>query len=713
MKEKKRGKYTHTSYQQYYNGIPVENAYINITYTQNDEIIYVQNDYIYDIDLITSPNISSDQAIQNAENDWMIDPVSISSNHSKLVIYFSENTRQNYLAYKVRLFSLQPLSSYIYYVNAANGEIIEKFNVLQDAAGIVRGYILPENGSNPIFSLEPLQNIYINVGGDQVVTTNDGTFTSVNSSGNVVSGFAGLNFNVRRDPNQIIDTNFMPSNYSSFTLEWNTGQSTNYANMDELNVYYHLEKFRDYFVQSLDDYPIAYNLRAYTHLDITNAYYDNNTGYLYFGRGSAPPTVGYFAHYAEIIYHEFVHGAISSIYARDVLNFDEMGAMSEAYADYFACSFLNDPVILDDDFNIFTERDLDESVYGHKSFPADFNFAPYEEHANSLIFSQVLWKLRVSLGQVLADQLIYDSLYFEPRTFILGFEAILIVDDDDGDLSNGTPNKGAIQAAFSAHNIPTSGETYMNDTYEVNNSISNAYQVNINEVYTSYISRKGDYDYYQFQLLHRDKADEVSIKLQLPNYNISDFYFSYDVIVFDENKQQVASNVTHSAYLHDFDSNNLTLREKERVATFLPGEGTTFYALIRGSAGFYGSPAEFYNTYYSFQSYEFEISTAQLDQERVKVFPNPYKPNSSDGSRGSSGVGYNSGIIFQGLPEEAKLEIFDLKGRKVFETSDIIGNWYQWDVKDHNEDDVPSGLYIFIITNPELKPKKGKFAIIR
>ncbi|MDD5066711.1 MAG: T9SS type A sorting domain-containing protein, partial [bacterium] len=74
---------------------------------------------------------------------------------------------------------------------------------------------------------------------------------------------------------------------------------------------------------------------------------------------------------------------------------------------------------------------------------------------------------------------------------------------------------------------------------------------------------------------------------------------------------------------------------------------------------------------------------------------------------------YNSVIIFYGLTEEAELEIFNINGALLFSKKLPEGNWYQWDVKDKNGKSIPSGVYIYQITDTKENKKRGKFSIIR
>ena len=107
---------------------------------------------------------------------------------------------------------------------------------------------------------------------------------------------------------------------------------------------------------------------------------------------------------------------------------------------------------------------------------------------------------------------------------------------------------------------------------------------------------------------------------------------------------------------------------------------------------------------------------AHADLSRIRVYPNPYKPNSgnfNDGASFSPGS-LNSGIIFDNLPDEATIKIYTVGAQLVREISfvDTSGR-IQWDTKNKEGQDVASGGYIAVITSPGQKNAVKTLAIIR
>ncbi|MEW6606223.1 MAG: lamin tail domain-containing protein [bacterium] len=85
----------------------------------------------------------------------------------------------------------------------------------------------------------------------------------------------------------------------------------------------------------------------------------------------------------------------------------------------------------------------------------------------------------------------------------------------------------------------------------------------------------------------------------------------------------------------------------------------------------------------------------------IVVYPNPFKPIRGDRE-----------IIFDGLPANTYIRIYDISGSLIKEIHDASTS-YPWDVKDGYGRDVPSGIYIYLITNDKGMKKTGKIAIIR
>jgi subtilisin family serine protease len=93
------------------------------------------------------------------------------------------------------------------------------------------------------------------------------------------------------------------------------------------------------------------------------------------------------------------------------------------------------------------------------------------------------------------------------------------------------------------------------------------------------------------------------------------------------------------------------------------------------------------------------------DLNEVRVYPNPYKPN--------SGLGHSK-ITFDNLTDSAKIKIFNIAGELVrsMEEEGSTGR-KEWDATNDNSERLASGVYIYLITADNGSKKIGKLAIIR
>jgi hypothetical protein len=71
-------------------------------------------------------------------------------------------------------------------------------------------------------------------------------------------------------------------------------------------------------------------------------------------------------------------------------------------------------------------------------------------------------------------------------------------------------------------------------------------------------------------------------------------------------------------------------------------------------------------------------------------------------------------MIFDGLTQRAKIEVFTLTGEKVCSIQETDGDgqvW--WDVTNSRGNKLASGVYIYRISNESGQEKISKFAVIR
>ncbi|MEZ4403079.1 MAG: DUF4215 domain-containing protein [Kofleriaceae bacterium] len=160
---------------------------------------------------------------------------------------------------------------------------------------------------------------------------------------------------------------------------------------------------------------------------------------------------------ADVVYHEYGHSLHNHAIIPGVGYFD--GAFSEGLSDYLAATITDDSGMGRGFFRSDSPlRELDPTDREHV-WPRDID----EIHYTGIIFGGAMWDLRKGLIAELGDHdaavQIADRLFYAavrrassiPATLI----EILAADDDDGDLTNGTPHECTIRAAFGRHGLRT------------------------------------------------------------------------------------------------------------------------------------------------------------------------------------------------------------------------------------------------------------------
>ncbi len=170
-----------------------------------------------------------------------------------------------------------------------------------------------------------------------------------------------------------------------------------------------------------------------------NAYYTSGTINFF---PAEPGSCNDLGRIADVVYHEVGHGIHEYILAAGTF----AGDVSEGSADYIAASILDDPTLAP---NAWADGSAIREIDTDKRYPDD---VVNEVHADGLIWASFLWNLRTDWGADAADALFLGALEQGP-TLTDAYEAVLVSDDDDGDLTNGTPNACELMERLAVHGL--------------------------------------------------------------------------------------------------------------------------------------------------------------------------------------------------------------------------------------------------------------------
>lgn len=306
-----------------------------------------------------------------------------------------------------------------------------------------------------------LPNINFTAGSGSYTTDGNGFVSSGEAAGaNLNIPLSGLYSTVYNNGSTTSPTVSTTLNSGTHTIDFNGD-----ANINELSAYYGVNIIHDYMKSVLPSFT-GMDFSLTTNIDVTpqecNAFYSGASGGSINFYLDAADCYSY-AKVSDVIYHEYGHGINDKFYQSQSVTFKNR-AMGEGYADVWAFAPNEDPILGDGSdpadlasyIRIYSE---DPKVY-----PEDIIG---EEHADGEIIAGAWWDLYVNLGsntiamdatmQLFADA--YPGLQAatangnEGTAFTKVLIDVLLADDNDGDISNGTPNSIAIIDAFDKHGI--------------------------------------------------------------------------------------------------------------------------------------------------------------------------------------------------------------------------------------------------------------------
>ena len=457
----KNDKYITKKFIQYHSNLEVIGSCLYAKLTNDNKIVAFGMDLFKDINIDINPTLDFNDAITNATNNItnsitdiivedelkilalpiyrdyayrLIYQVSFSTTiehgPAKYLCYVDANTgqllmRKNMVMYEAPPSGTATVSGEIYTSNPYNGSSIEKFKYLKAIDQNTNiNYFTDNNGE--VFLPAAL--------GTVIRYKLEGEYANVETNGTTADIFENLS-----------STNLINFDNSNSTIQ-------------ERTAYWAVNEIHDHMKFYFPTYTGLDNPMQ-TNIDVSgscNAYFDGSSINFYEQGGGCHAT----ANLPDVVYHEYGHAINSGRYNGSSWNGGmSNGGLNEGFADVWAISLTENPVLgygwdlLDP--SIYVRRyDQDRKIY-----PQDL---VGEVHADGEIIAGAFWDLYLNLGNM--NQMLdlfkytYDSGVDGPDgdegviyTDIL--LEVLYADDNDANLSNGTPNDVAIISAFDLHGI--------------------------------------------------------------------------------------------------------------------------------------------------------------------------------------------------------------------------------------------------------------------
>jgi hypothetical protein len=365
---------------------------------------------------------------------------------------------------------------YLTYIDAISGKILMRKNLVCHAEGgpkkpggqelvvdvQVNGDVYMTNPYGVVTN-EGLNNIYVTVGGTDYTS-------DINGSGTLPVN-AGTNAIVRLEgPWSTVNTNgTVPQKNVTLQAGLNTIDMNTAANVRELSAYKSVNRIHDHCKSWMPTFT-GMDFQLPTNIDLTsgdcNAFYDGSSINFYaIGNGCNATSL-----LSDVVFHEYGHG-INDNYYQSQSSFFFNGAVGEGYADYWGISLGNSPVV---GVGFYTDNEDGIRRYDteRKVYPQDL---VGEVHADGEIIMGAWYDTHLLMG---GDWNATMPLFVEAYAGLQAETAdgnegeaytdilldVLLADDNDGDITNGTPNGNAIVEGFYLHGITLISPAVLNHT---------------------------------------------------------------------------------------------------------------------------------------------------------------------------------------------------------------------------------------------------------
>ncbi|MCY3002702.1 MAG: hypothetical protein NTV21_12945 [Planctomycetota bacterium] len=453
-------------FQQAVGGVPVEGGFVNVLFSSRGELLSIQTRALPGIaGLDTTAHIVADEAALRGVAQFQMDQgvVGSVSEEPRLVIAQVESAeaRTGVLAWRVNVLylphGLEPLGT-TYFLDAKSGAVVAKEEAIHyfDVGGTV--YTMASPGTNPDVASNPETQQPMRYA--RVTSSAGTTFTNANGFFNYVGAASALNctFNYSGTYNQV---NNSPGGAYSLVQSVPVGTANNIVlnpgvgalETAQANVFQSVNVQRDW-VRSVNptDSKADFVHTANANIASTCNAFFNGSSINFYQAGGGCVNTGY----STVVAHEDGHW-LNVIYGTGNGN-DGMG---EGNADVWAMYIWDNPVVGAQFINGGAIRTgLNTNAFCGDSSPACYG----EVHADGEPWMGAAWKVRANLktalgtgpGGAVANAIFLGWMNSYNQTQIRSIIETqwLTLDDNDGNIANGTPHYTQIDAGFRAQGFP-------------------------------------------------------------------------------------------------------------------------------------------------------------------------------------------------------------------------------------------------------------------
>jgi hypothetical protein len=472
VKEKKIWKFQDKWYvilQTYYRDIPILNGKVGLTLDDQGRILTYSSDYNPQMEINVNPGISNDDAVKLAyEYHKPGQDLPVTTKDVYLMIY-QERNPEGLTAYKLAWYIYLGTESghedvdRVFFIDAQNGQLIKDFYPYpQSITGIIQGETYPEHSTDAVV-IVPFEHETVSVPGASTNTNATGNYSLNPGSGNytLTTRLEGpfvrvQSYNALSATDQDIIHTVNVNDPGTHNFTWTSANSAP-DDGDGVNIFWHANRLHDDYYQAVLGINWNNNWTGTSQMN-----YSVNRGIINNAFAGNPITIysDASARNCDIVYHETTHNILYDIFGGSWIGWpndhSEGYAFDEGFADYVACSFNNDPLFAE---NVFAPRNCDNTM----QYPGTtYNI---EGHTGGQLISGVGWDLwdKEGLNHNATDVLLFAGLgqmstlaspyYFSNPNQSNYLTSLLIADDNNNNVSDGTPNDRQIFQAFRYHDL--------------------------------------------------------------------------------------------------------------------------------------------------------------------------------------------------------------------------------------------------------------------
>ena len=451
-RDSRSGEVRYLVFGQEHGGLEVDGAGVELRLRRvagTERLFLVRNRSVSVGNLDTTPTVSREQALYATLAEVAPEPAEV-VDPGRLVVFADPAgpIPRPRLAWRSRVLVPGAHRDLVTWIDAHTGELLHRYDdVRADVGGTLQVEYEERTVDDPIL-VGPAPWMEV-TGPASTVTTDDlGAWTMAGDPTDVTAVMQGPTILLLDD--QPVASSPAEATFTADSLAADFTWTGDHASLPARDALVHFEEVRDWTEwrwPSLTWLPEQVTVTVNVS-DFCNAYYW--AGSIQFLRPNAGWGCVNFARVADIMYHEYGHGIHDYILQTGIFD----GTVSEGSADYVSATIWDDPYMAIGAYGPGTWiREIDTD----KVYPTDLQG---EVHADGLIWASAMWHLREELialygyedGVETADLLFLGALQGGPTLTDL-FEELVAADDDNGDLTDGTPHLCLIAEVLDEHGI--------------------------------------------------------------------------------------------------------------------------------------------------------------------------------------------------------------------------------------------------------------------